>query len=99
MKSAVRNLIFLSIFLFSVSYDSLITGVNYDKKHKLNPEIRDYGIYSCWTSTPIYEYGNRWNRLGTVSFAMGIIVLLTTFLAAVKEEKRLKLPSILIKEY
>lgn len=98
MKDAVRNLIFLTILLFSVSYDSLVTGVSYDKKHKLHPEFYDYSGYSCWYSKPNYEYGNRWVRLGQTSFAIGLIVVFTTLTVAVKEYRPLKTISILEKE-
>lgn len=95
MQDAVRNLIFTTILLFSISYDSFVTGVNYDKKYKLHPEISNFCDNCCWFSAPVYEYGKRWMRLGQTSFALGILVSFSTFTAAIKQEKPQKIISIL----
>ena len=74
MKKTIRNLFLASCFLFTVSYDSYTLGVDYDKRHKLSPELNvDY--YSCVINFPMeYKYGKRWERLGFVSFAAGTIL-------------------------
>lgn len=98
MKTAIRNLIFLSVFLFSISYDSLITGVNYDRKHKLYPK-RDYCDNCCVISlSPSYVYGKRWERIGVTAFFAGTVLSLTAFLIwRGKRENKTNL-SILIRE-
>ena len=76
MKEAIRNLLFLSCFLFSVAYDSWTLGINYDKQYKLYPESNSSG---CMFSFSI-SYGQRWERLGTVAFSLGALISFTTFL-------------------
>lgn len=75
MKRTIRNLFLASCFLFAVSYDSCTLGVNYDKKYKLSPEVDNY---SC-TMTKIY--GQRWERLGFVTFGIGTSFVISIFIA------------------
>ncbi len=67
MKDIVRNLLFLSVLFFSISYDSYTLGVEYDKKYKLYPEPYTIGciIY-------LEYYGKRWERLGFSTLTLGV---------------------------
>ena len=93
MKNTIRNLLFLSVLFFAVSYDSCTLGVDYDEKYKLYPE---YDGYSCMFAK---SYGQRWERLGFVTFTAGSILLISAFVGwrRKKESEDLR-RSILIKE-
>ncbi len=71
MKNAVRNLLLASCILFAASYDSCVTGVDYDNRYKLYPE---YDSYNCCFGK---VYGERWKRLGFVTFAFGTVLTTT----------------------
>ena len=75
MKKTIRNLLLASCFLFAVSYDSCTSGVNYDKEHKLYPEIDDY---TCTMNT---IYGQRYERFGSIAFLIGSILSISGFIA------------------
>lgn len=64
MKNAVRNLLLVSCILFAASYDSCTTGVDYDNRYKL------YGEYDAYSCTFSKVYGERWRRLGFVTFSL-----------------------------
>ena len=72
MKNAVRNLLLLSCLLFAISYDSYTIGVDYDWRNKIpnHPKICFSGG-SC--------YGERWEKLGSVSFYSASIFSLAAF--------------------
>jgi hypothetical protein len=93
MKNTIRNLLFLSVLFFSVSYDSCTLGVDYDRKYKLYPEPDFSG---CMFGI---SYGRRWGRLGLVTFSSGAILIFAAGIAwrRKKESKDLR-RSILIKE-
>jgi|SRR4051812_13836725 hypothetical protein len=96
MKDTIRNIVFLSIIFFSISYDCFTSGVAYDKKYKLSPEIPESSCVFYFKGT--YEYGNRWKRIGFTFFAFGISSLLAIFLVYKRRsepilEKRLSLLS------
>lgn len=95
MKNAIRNLIFLSFLLFSISYDSCTAGVVYDEKFKLYPA---YDEYSCTLAT---YYGQRWQRLGFVTFSIGTSLTLAAFIVWRRQKQKVDLQqslSILVKE-
>ena len=74
MKQIARNLLLASCLFFAISYDCCISGVNYDKRHKLYPEIESY---TCTMNT---VYGLRWERFGTATFLIGTILLFSAFI-------------------
>lgn len=83
MKSAIRNLIFLSILLFSVSYDSCTSGVAYDNKYELYPEFDDY---FCVLGAKVY--GQRWQRFGTLTFLIGTASIFIAFIMWQRKEEK-----------
>ncbi len=88
MKKTIRNLLLTACFLFTVSYDSCTLGVSYDKKYKLSPEIDNY---SCTMSK---IYGQRWERLGLMTFMMGT-TLVTSVVITYRRKQENKDGSIL----
>ena len=93
MKNTIRNLLFLSVLFFAVSYDSCTLGVDYDEKYKLYPE---YDEYSCMFTK---SYGQRWRRLGFATFTFGIALMVSVVISCRREKESEDLRrSILIKE-
>jgi hypothetical protein len=93
MKNTIRNLLFLSVLFFSISYDACTLGVDYDQKYKIYPE---YDGYSCTFSK---VYGQRWRRLGFATFAFGTALVISAVVSwrGKKASEDLR-RSILIKE-
>ena len=93
MKNTIRNLLFLSVLFFSISYDACTSGVDYDQKYKIYPE---YDGYSCTFSK---VYGHRWQRLGFAAFAFGTTLIISVVISwrRKKESEDLR-RSILIKD-
>lgn len=83
MKNTFRNLIFLSVLLFSASYDSCISGVAYDNKYKLAPEFDDY---SCVLGAKVY--GQRWQKLGTLTLFIGTVSTFTAFIVRRRKQEK-----------
>ena len=75
MKKTIRNLILAGCFLFTISYDSCTLGVSYDTKYKLYPEVSEF---SCIMSK---NYGQRWERLGFITFGLGTSLVIAAFIA------------------
>ena len=73
MNKTIRNLFLASCFLFAVSYDSCTIGVGYDKKYDLYPEVDEF---SCTMSK---VYGQRWERMGFITFGLGISFVIAAF--------------------
>lgn len=82
MKNTFRNLIFFSVLLFSASYDSCMSGVEYDNKYKLAPEFDDY---SCVLGAKVY--GQRWQRLGTLTFFIGTASAFTALIVRRRKQE------------
>jgi hypothetical protein len=93
MKNAIRNLLFISCLLFSISYDSCTLGVDYDKRNKLYPEPYFTG---CTFGT---SYGQRWERLGFATFSLGAVLSFAAFVVwRRKIQSENSMLSIIVKE-
>lgn len=75
MTNTIRNLLFLCLLFFSISYDCFTAGIAYDNKHKLYSEYDGY----CCTFRKVY--GKRWERLGFASFLLGTGFTLALFVS------------------
>lgn len=62
MNPILRNILFVTVFSFALSFDCCYFGTAYDTHYKLYPE---YEAYSCM---PSEYYGARWQMLGTALF-------------------------------
>ena len=81
MKNTIRNLLFLSCLLFSISYDSYTIGVDYDRRN----EIYSYpGI--CFSGGSCY--GARWEKLGYATFSLGTSFGFAAFVLWLRKKQR-----------
>ena len=62
MNPILRNILFVTVFSFTLMFDCSYFGVNYDIYYKLSP---DFDCGGCYCSE---MYGARWKALATVFF-------------------------------
>jgi hypothetical protein len=62
MNPILRNILFVTVFSFALSFDSCFFGTAYDARNQLHPE------YSCGCMGCGDTYGQRWVLLGFALF-------------------------------
>ncbi len=80
MKNTIRNLLFLSCLLFSISYDIYTMGVEYDRRNEI------YSIPGvCFSGGSCY--GARWKKLGSATFSLGVVFGFAAFIVFLRKNQ------------
>jgi hypothetical protein len=81
MNAILRNILFVAVFSFALSFDSCFFGTDYDVRNQLHPE------YSCGCTGCGDTYGQRWILLGFALFNLFLGSLLAVFIHLHRNEQ------------
>jgi hypothetical protein len=90
MNPILRNILFVTVFSFSVMFDCLYFGISHDTYHKISPE---FGCSGCMCGE---MYGARWSGLATVFFYLFIGSFIAIFIHLWRNEQAELLESLSI---
>jgi hypothetical protein len=82
MNPILRNILFVTVFSFSLMFDCSYFGVQYDTYYKISPEFDCSG---CLCGGEMY--GARWTRLATVFFYLFVGSFIAIFIHLWRNEQ------------